>query len=174
MELSRQEYWSGRHFFLQWVFPTQGLNPHLLPWQAGSFTTVSPGKPGVGAELGKRAGELCEWQLQKYGWCISLSAVECPSLARSSARSPWTGQGLHHASGGRTQKSVRHETWTLREIPWEKCQINIFGYLCTCQHIKIPGYPFPPTYFTSELFPTPAPYNHGMGVPYRMSSRILT
>ena len=25
----------GCHFLLQWIFPTQGLNPGLLPWQAG-------------------------------------------------------------------------------------------------------------------------------------------
>ena len=27
MEFSRQEYWSGCHFLLQGIFPTQGLNP---------------------------------------------------------------------------------------------------------------------------------------------------
>ena len=30
MEFSRQEYWSGCHFLLQGIFPTQGLNPSLL------------------------------------------------------------------------------------------------------------------------------------------------
>ena len=30
MGFSRQEYWSELHFFLQGIFPTQGLNPHLL------------------------------------------------------------------------------------------------------------------------------------------------
>ena len=38
---SRQEYWSGCHFLLQGIFPTQGSNPHLvclLHWQA-FFTT---------------------------------------------------------------------------------------------------------------------------------------
>ena len=30
MEFSRQEYWSGCHFLLQGIFPTQGLNPGLL------------------------------------------------------------------------------------------------------------------------------------------------
>ena len=29
MEFSRQEYWSGRHFLLQGIFPTQGSNPGL-------------------------------------------------------------------------------------------------------------------------------------------------
>ena len=30
MGFSRQEYWSGCPAFLQGIFPTQGLNPHLL------------------------------------------------------------------------------------------------------------------------------------------------
>ena len=34
MESSRQEYWSGGHFFLQGIFPSQGWSPHLLClWQ---------------------------------------------------------------------------------------------------------------------------------------------
>ena len=35
---SRQEYWSGSHALLQGIFPTQGLNPHLLcllHWRVG-------------------------------------------------------------------------------------------------------------------------------------------
>ncbi|XDA73831.1 hypothetical protein R6Z07F_004056 [Ovis aries] len=38
MEFSRQEYWSGLPF--QVIFPTQGLNPHLLcllHWQVDSL-----------------------------------------------------------------------------------------------------------------------------------------
>ena len=33
--LYRQEYWNGLPFPFQGVFSTQGLNPHLLHWQAG-------------------------------------------------------------------------------------------------------------------------------------------
>ena len=29
MEFSKQEYWSGLHFLLQGIFPTQGSNPGL-------------------------------------------------------------------------------------------------------------------------------------------------
>ena len=36
MEFSRQEYWSC-HSLLQGIFPTQGLNLHLLHGQVGSF-----------------------------------------------------------------------------------------------------------------------------------------
>ena len=38
----------GCHLYLQLIFPTQGLNPHLLcllHWQAGSLPLVPPGKP---------------------------------------------------------------------------------------------------------------------------------
>ena len=37
----------GYHFLLQGIFPTQGLNPSLLPllhWQAGSLLLEPPGK----------------------------------------------------------------------------------------------------------------------------------
>ena len=37
MEFSRQEYWSGLPFLSPGIFPTQGLNPHLLHWQADSL-----------------------------------------------------------------------------------------------------------------------------------------
>ena len=41
---SRQEYWTGvgSHTFLQGIFPTQGLNLHLLLGRF--FTTETPGK----------------------------------------------------------------------------------------------------------------------------------
>ena len=45
--LLSQEYWSGCHFLFQGIFPTQGLNPHvlcLLHWQAGSLPLAPPGK----------------------------------------------------------------------------------------------------------------------------------
>ena len=37
MGFSRQEHWSGLHTLFQGIFPTQGLNPHLLHWQAVSL-----------------------------------------------------------------------------------------------------------------------------------------
>ena len=40
MQFYRQEYWRGLSFLLQGIFPTQGLNPHLLCllyWQAYSL-----------------------------------------------------------------------------------------------------------------------------------------
>ena len=48
MVFSRQEYWSGYHFLPQEIFPTQGLNPHLLRlqcWQEDSLPLAPSGKP---------------------------------------------------------------------------------------------------------------------------------
>ena len=49
MEFSRQECWSGCHFLLQGIFPTQGLNPFLLQiyciGRQDSLLTVPPRKP---------------------------------------------------------------------------------------------------------------------------------
>ena len=42
MGFSKQEYWNGCHSLIQEIFPTQGLNLHLLcrlHWQAGILTT---------------------------------------------------------------------------------------------------------------------------------------
>ena len=44
----RHKYWSGCHFLLQEIFPTQGSKPHLLHllhWQVGSLPLVLPGTP---------------------------------------------------------------------------------------------------------------------------------
>ena len=35
------------HFLLQGIFPTKGLSPHLLHWQADSLLQVPPGEPTV-------------------------------------------------------------------------------------------------------------------------------
>ena len=51
MGFSRQEYWSGLPCSPLGIFPTQGLNPHLilclLHWQVGSLPLESPGKPYI-------------------------------------------------------------------------------------------------------------------------------
>ena len=46
----------GCHALLQEIFPTQGLNPHLLyllHWQAGSLPLEPPGKPVQWLSWGK-------------------------------------------------------------------------------------------------------------------------
>ena len=45
MGLPRQKYWSGCHFLLQGIFPTQGLNPCLLHSQADSLPLSHQGSP---------------------------------------------------------------------------------------------------------------------------------
>ena len=37
VEFPRQESWSGCHFLVQGIFPTQGSNPCLLHWEADSL-----------------------------------------------------------------------------------------------------------------------------------------
>ena len=44
MGFPRQEYWSGLPFLLQGIFRTQGLNLHLLHWQACSLPSEPPGR----------------------------------------------------------------------------------------------------------------------------------
>ena len=48
MGFPRWEYWSELPFLPPGIFPTQGSNPRLLHWQAGSFTTEPPGMPTWG------------------------------------------------------------------------------------------------------------------------------
>ena len=47
MGFSRQNTGMGCHTLLQGILPTQGLNPRLLHWQAGSLPLTLPGKPFV-------------------------------------------------------------------------------------------------------------------------------
>ena len=42
---SRQEYWNGLPFPSPGIFPTQGSNLHLLPWQADSLPLSHQGSP---------------------------------------------------------------------------------------------------------------------------------
>ena len=45
-------------FLLQGIFPTQGLGPCLLPWQADAFATESLGKPYF-MDVSGLAAKLC-------------------------------------------------------------------------------------------------------------------
>ena len=53
----------GCHFLFQGIFPTQGLNPYLLHWQAGSFTTELLGKLQLDGSLyyGKSLPHYCQY-----------------------------------------------------------------------------------------------------------------
>ena len=48
----------GCHFLLQGIFPTQGLNPCLLHWQAGSLPLSHQGSPGFCIEYPKIATQI--------------------------------------------------------------------------------------------------------------------
>ena len=47
MGFPRQEYWSGLPFPSPGIFPTQGSNPHLLPWQVESLPLSHQNNPSV-------------------------------------------------------------------------------------------------------------------------------
>ena len=48
MGFPRQEYWSGLPFPSPGIFPTHGLNPHLLHWQMDSLPPSHQGSPCPG------------------------------------------------------------------------------------------------------------------------------
>ena len=48
MGFSRQEYWSGLHFILQGIFPTQGLNPGLPHCRQMLYPLSHQGSPFPG------------------------------------------------------------------------------------------------------------------------------
>ena len=51
----------GCCFLLQWIFPTQGSNPHLLyllHWQVDSLPLAPPGKPNMWPDMGNELPRL--------------------------------------------------------------------------------------------------------------------
>ena len=86
----------GCHFLLQGIFPTQGLNPHLLRLlqrEAGSFTTEPPGRPTAylkansegkeGQSSNRTHWEM--WEGMQLGHCqtICRQVTEAIGLART-------------------------------------------------------------------------------------------
>ena len=66
MGLPRQEYCSGLPFpSLQGIFPTQGLNPHLLHWQVGSLPLRRLGSPVNLVRVIKKKGKYEVFTLDK-------------------------------------------------------------------------------------------------------------
>ena len=53
MGFPRQEYWSGLHFLLQGIFPTQGLNMRLLHWQVDSLLVSHQGSLWILSNIGR-------------------------------------------------------------------------------------------------------------------------
>ena len=61
VEFTREDTGVGCHFLLQGIFPTQGLNVHLLSlldWQLGSLPLVLPGKPHGAWMLGSKSWQM--------------------------------------------------------------------------------------------------------------------
>ena len=69
MGLPRQEYWS--HFFLQGIFPTQGLNPSLLYWQGDFFVSTEPGDK---IDVSQCTFKITSKFNTDFGWLTSLSS----------------------------------------------------------------------------------------------------
>ena len=70
MEFSRQECWSGCHFLLQGIFPTQGSNPHLLHllhWHVDSVPQHHLGnlRKGIEVDYLKKSLHLSHANLMK-------------------------------------------------------------------------------------------------------------
>ena len=58
MGFSRQEDWRELPFPSPGIFLTQGLNPHLLHWQADSLPLELPGKPFESSLLGMKTSQF--------------------------------------------------------------------------------------------------------------------
>ena len=60
MRFSRQEYFVWKlPFPPSGFFPTQGLNSHLLPWQADSLPSELPGKPNTHLAAAAKSLQSC-------------------------------------------------------------------------------------------------------------------
>ena len=83
---SRQDYWSGNHFLLQGIFPTQGSNSHLLCLLVGGlspqrviYTIINFKKEHEGTET--KAGNvpsvtICSGILtDHFSWVLTVSGL---------------------------------------------------------------------------------------------------
>ena len=68
----------GCHFLLQRIFPTEGLNPCLLPWQVAYFTTEPLGNPwdDLQSALKKKKNHQSSIHVT---WVLFVPWVSCPS-----------------------------------------------------------------------------------------------
>ena len=63
MGFSWQKYWSGLPFFLQGIFPTQGLNLCLLHWQVDSLPLNHHGSPSPRKHFAIKKNRGLVWNL---------------------------------------------------------------------------------------------------------------
>ena len=85
---SRQEYWSGlpAQALLQGIFPSQGLNSHLLcllHQQADSLPLVPPGKPNIdNIPHHEKFGLGTSLVVQQLRICLPMQETRVRSLVR--------------------------------------------------------------------------------------------
>ena len=70
------------HVLLQGIFPTQGSNPHLLLWQAGSLPLQPAGKQNVHCSIIYNSQDI-----EEPYYCCSV-AKPCPTLCNPMDCSP--------------------------------------------------------------------------------------
>ena len=71
----RQAYWSGCHFFLQGIFPTQGSNPGLLHCRQTLYYLSHQGSPPIIKAIYSwwNIHELKEGSVSSAGLCILVN-----------------------------------------------------------------------------------------------------
>ena len=126
MGLSQQEYWSGCHFHLKGIFPTQGSKPHLwqfLNWQAEFFTTEPPWKPPRKTihKFDQNAKE--ERHSAKYCGSLGLTEEVMSKLGswrnRSLEGTLLPGRGVSTCQGLAVGKGILHEeSWKQFNTGW--------------------------------------------------------
>ena len=111
----------GCHFVLPGIFPTQGLNPHLLcllHWQADSLPLVPPGKP-IRLLMRQVQNYLLLTQLYSWGQNLALkgSALSTPQVHLESGSGGWETQEVQtHFRRGEDHTSSH----ILRGL-WSRC-----------------------------------------------------
>ena len=76
----------GCHFLLQGVFPTQGLNPRFLHWQADSLLPYHLGSSNVGGQVANQ--KPTEVHLTLITAATAKSLQSCPTLCNPIDGSP--------------------------------------------------------------------------------------
>ena len=114
----------GCHFLLQGIFPTQGLNSHLLPWQAGSSPLSHLGSlRGSNMWDGRLIYEKAKGRFgEGSGNTLQYSCLENPM-----DRGTWR-VTVHLVTNGWTRLSNYTTTTTLLQPPLPSRLFNVGGY----------------------------------------------